>query len=74
MSGWIGVDLDGCLAVYHGWEGAELIGDPVPDMLERVKNWIAEDYDVRIFTARIYTDGEHEILLRELKKSLDKPA
>lgn len=27
-------------------------GDPIPAMLERVKQWIAEGRDVRIFTAR----------------------
>lgn len=40
-SGWIGVDLDGTLAEYHGWGNGE-IGDPVPAMLERVKKWLAE--------------------------------
>lgn len=52
--GWIGVDLDGTLAVYHGWKGASHIGAPVPRMLERVKTWLAEGKDVRIFTARVY--------------------
>lgn len=50
--GWIGVDLDGTLAEYHGWVSEEHIGDPVPKMLARVKKWIAEGKDVRIFTAR----------------------
>lgn len=53
MSGWIGVDLDGTLAEYHGWEGAEQIGKPVPAMVERVKNWLEEGREVRIFTARV---------------------
>lgn len=52
--GWIGVDLDGTLAEYHGWRGANHIGAPIPAMVERVKKWIAEDKDVRIFTARVY--------------------
>lgn len=51
-NGWIGVDLDGTLAVYDSWQGYEHIGEPVPLMLERVKAWIAEGKDVRIFTAR----------------------
>lgn len=51
--GWIAVDLDGTLAEYHGWRGMEHIGDPVPVMLERVKRWIAEGRDIRIFTARV---------------------
>lgn len=52
-NGWIGVDLDGTLAVYDGWQGEEHIGDPVPAMLERVLAWRAAGVDVRIFTARI---------------------
>ena len=53
MSGWIGVDLDGTLAEYGGWQGAEHIGAPIPAMLERVKRWLAEGREVRIFTARV---------------------
>lgn len=52
MSGWIGVDLDGTLAEYGGWQGADHIGAPVPRMLERVKGWLAEGREVKIFTAR----------------------
>lgn len=53
MSGWIGVDLDGTLANYSGWKGPAHIGKPVPAMLTRVKMWLAEGREVRIFTARV---------------------
>jgi len=52
MGGWIGVDLDGTLAKYDGWKGPDSVGEPVPEMLERVKAWIAEGKTVKIFTAR----------------------
>lgn len=52
--GWIGVDLDGTLAYYDGWKGTEHIGAPIQPMVARVKRWLAEGRDVRIFTARIY--------------------
>lgn len=52
-NGWIGVDLDGTLAFYDHWRGPEHIGDPIPEMLDRVKNWLSEGRDVRIFTARV---------------------
>jgi hypothetical protein len=52
--GWIGVDLDGTLALYDGWKGIEHIGEPVPKMLERVKKWLAEGKVVKIFTARAF--------------------
>jgi hypothetical protein len=55
--GWIGVDLDGTLAYYDGWRGDFHIGAPVPAMLARVKVWISENKQVRIFTARASTDN-----------------
>lgn len=51
--GWIGVDLDGTLAVYDYWRGPYHIGVPIPLMLERVRKWLEEGQDVRIFTARV---------------------
>jgi len=50
--GWIGVDLDGTLAHYDGWYGPAYIGEPIPSMLQRVKSWLDEGVEVRIFTAR----------------------
>lgn len=52
MSGWIGVDLDGTLAHYTGWKGADQIGEPIPAMLDRVKRWLSEGRKVKLFTAR----------------------
>lgn len=51
--GWIGVDLDGTLAYYDEWRGVTHIGAPIPVMVERVKRWLVEGKDVRIFTARV---------------------
>jgi hypothetical protein len=59
-SGWIGVDLDGTLAVYHGWLGGN-IGAPVPAMVDRVKAWLAEGITVKIFTARACFNDAQEI-------------
>ena len=55
MKGWIGVDLDGTLAHYDGWKGPKHIGKPIMPMVERVKRWIAEGKEVRIFTARAWS-------------------
>lgn len=52
-NGWIGVDLDGTLAEYDRWRGTTHIGKPIPLMVERVKRWIEEGREVRIFTARV---------------------
>jgi hypothetical protein len=51
--GWIGVDLDGTLAFYNGWVNEHHIGEPVPAMVQRVKQWLEEGREVRIFTARV---------------------
>jgi len=53
QKGWIGVDLDGTLAIYDGWKGIEHIGEPILPMVDRVKQWIADGRDVRIMTARV---------------------
>jgi hypothetical protein len=50
---WIGVDLDGVLAEYHGWKGPEHIGAPIPKMVARVKAWLTGGREVRIMTARV---------------------
>ena len=45
------VDLDGTLAHYEGWSPE--IGKPIPKMIKRVKKWLEEGKEVRIFTARV---------------------
>lgn len=54
--GWVGVDLDGTLAHYDGWNGGE-IGEPIPAMVNKVKNLIATGVKVKIFTARVAGHG-----------------
>jgi hypothetical protein len=46
---WIGVDLDGtlCRSANYGE-----IGEPLQPMVDRVKAWLIQGYEVRIFTAR----------------------
>jgi hypothetical protein len=53
MKEFIAVDLDGTLATYEGWHGPCFIGKPVGPMVERVKAWLKEGKEVRIFTSRI---------------------
>lgn len=60
MTGWIGVDLDGTLAYYDEWRGEDNIGDPIPMMVGRVKDWLAQGKTVKIFTVR-WHNGEHQI-------------
>lgn len=66
--GWIGVDLDGTLAEYHGWVGPHHIGNPIPAMMERVQGWLAEGKWVKIFTARACIPGQVAPIVLWLKR------
>jgi len=59
--GWIGVDLDGTLAEYNGWISPDHIGEPIPEMVERVKQWLAAGRTVKIFTARAWRATSKDI-------------
>lgn len=52
---WIAVDFDGTLAHFEcDWQlNPYATGEPIPSMVERVRQWLAEGEDVRIFTARM---------------------
>lgn len=68
MAGWIGVDLDGTLAEYHGWTADNQIGKPVGPMLKRVKKWLSEGKDVRIVTARVAHREGREDQVRQIER------
>lgn len=52
-SGWIGVDLDGTLAEYHGSSSHNVLGTPIKPVIEHVRRLLAEGVRVKIFTARV---------------------
>lgn len=64
-NGWIGVDLDGTLARYDGWQGHAHIGEAIPAMLARVREWCAAGQRVKIFTARVSGDQKEAQEVRE---------
>lgn len=51
MNGWVGVDFDGTLATYHKGM-APALGEPIPQMVARVKRWLENGIRVKILTAR----------------------
>ncbi len=68
--GWIGCDFDGTLAVAPSPYDPTAVGAPIPKMVERVKAWLAEGKDVRIFTARVaYVSPE---LLVKIEAAIQK--
>lgn len=68
MKGWIGVDLDGTLARYDGWQGEDHIGEPLKPMVDRVRAWRAQGQEIRIFTARASAWGRPA---ERLRKNID---
>lgn len=59
QDGWVGIDLDGTLAKYAGWNGGK-IGEPVPAMVELAKKLLKLGWEVRIFTARMSDPDRRE--------------
>jgi len=58
MHGWIGVDLDGTLMYYgeNNFSQYEM-GEPIPLMVQKVKDILEKGYKVKIFTARANVGG-----------------
>lgn len=48
----IAFDFDGVLAVYDGYRGPTVLGDPMPGVLELVTELIARGLEVIVFTVR----------------------
>lgn len=69
---WVAVDLDGTLARYDKWRGEKHIGAPIPRMLARVKRWLKEGRDVRIFSARVCADGGNERDVAEVRGYIER--
>jgi hypothetical protein len=68
------VDLDGTLAYDGGYAGPDHIGDPIPEMLAQVIAWRNAGIAVKIFTARVSTDGTpvREELARLERQSIER--
>lgn len=53
VHGTIAVDLDGTLAHYDKWVAWDSIGPVIEPMKQRILQWIADGFEVVIFTARV---------------------
>lgn len=58
----IALDLDGTLAFYDKWRGIDHIGEPIPEMMKKVRKWIEDGDDIEIFTARVSGDANEATL------------
>ena len=56
----IGVDFDKTLAFYEHSDDykPEQVGEPSPEMVNRVKRWLEQGIDVVIFTARVHPENQ----------------
>lgn len=52
-SEWIGFDLDGTVAFYDHWRGADHIGAPIEKTITKIKSLLDQGTRVKIFTARV---------------------
>lgn len=66
--GWIGVDLDGTLAYYDQWRGPTHIGAPIAEMVDRVRRWLRQGRDVRVFTARIADPSQADVAIAAIDR------
>ena len=65
---WVGVDLDGTLAVWDSRSSLDRIGPPVPAMLSYVRRMVDNGVRVKIFTARAGDPGQ----IPKIEKWLDR--
>lgn len=59
MKPWIGVDLDGTLAHMGTGHFDGSIGEPIPSMVDMVRDFLSAGWDVKIFTARVSPKSRH---------------
>lgn len=57
------VDLDGTLAHYTGFKGPDVIGEPVEEMVEKVKERMTAGDKVVIFSARVADGNDYQSML-----------
>lgn len=63
--GWYGVDFDGTLAKTKrsaDFSKPHALGEPIPEMVAKVKRMLREGKDVRLFTARAGVKGQEKLL------------
>lgn len=79
LTPWIAVDFDGTVAEHEAPFDIDRAGKPIPKMVARVRQWLAEGKDVRIFTARIWPvvdallKGTDPVLLGTLNRKITAP-
>lgn len=60
----VGVDFDRTLAVYTRYIDCDVLGDPIPLMVDTVKRHLDRGDQVVIFTARVHPDHTTDEVMR----------
>lgn len=67
---WIGVDLDGTMAMVDPKVSYDprVVGAPIVPVVERVKKVLAEGKNVKVLTARVYPGEKDSITVRAIEE------
>jgi len=63
---WIGVDLDGTAAEWHGWQPE--IGKPIPKMIAKIQAALESGMIVKIMTARVWGGNQTHDQVEQQRK------
>jgi hypothetical protein len=63
------VDFDGTMAYYDKWEGPEVVGEPIPCMIEKIKKALKDDHEVTVYSARLTASPEYGIYDPKIAKN-----
>lgn len=66
----VAVDVDGTLAHYTHWQGHKHLGEPVDQMVEKVKQAMAAGRKIVLFSARVYPGDSYQRLVESTESFL----
>ena len=69
---WLGVDFDGTMSVYDRFKGNNHVGPPIPKMINRIKRWLSDGENVKVFTARADSEVARKAIRIFCKKHIGK--
>lgn len=69
-SAWIGVDLDGTLARYDKWRGADHVGEPIWGIVQKIKEKLKSGRRIKIFTARVCDPTRNHLVIPPIRNFL----
>ena len=59
---WACFDFDGVIAEYNGWKGFDVLGNPIPEVVEAMQKLKAQGWMINVFTTRLATPTLEDFL------------